>query len=101
MDQLAKGTLWQFFTVQQLINFYIQQEGYIKWDVSLHGRELYQLKPTLGSRNKFQYLTRAQEVVITWLRLGLSRPKGSLSYHEDRSQIALTIENVHLECTVL
>ena len=57
MDQLAKETLdhdidplttVHFADLKPLVNSYIQQEGQIKWDVSIHGRDLYLLKPTLG-----------------------------------------------------
>ena len=41
----------------------------IKWDVAVHGRDIYILKPTLGPPKKFQYLTRAKEIVFTRLRI--------------------------------
>ena len=34
-------------------------------DVSIHGRDLYFLKPTLGPPKRFRHLTRAEEVVIS------------------------------------
>ena len=79
MDQLAKETLdhdidplttVHFADVKALVNSYIQQEVQIKWDVSIHGRDLYLLKPTLGPPKRFRHLTRAEEVVITRLRIG-------------------------------
>ena len=39
----------------------MQQEVQIKWDVSIHGRDLYLLKLTLGPPKKFQHQTRAEE----------------------------------------
>ena len=53
-----------------LVNSYIRQEVQIKWDVSIHGTDLYLLKPTLGPLKRFRRLTRAEEVVITRLRIG-------------------------------
>ena len=40
------------------------------WDVAVHGRDIYLVKPTLGPPKKFQHLTRAEEVVITRLLIG-------------------------------
>ena len=74
VDQLAKETLDQeidplasvhYTELKPLVNSYIQQ-----WDVAVHGRYLYLVKPTLGQPKKFQRLTRAEEVVITRLRIG-------------------------------
>ena len=57
VDQLAKEildhdinplTTVHFADLKSLVNSYIQQEFQIKWDVSIHGRGLYFLKPTLG-----------------------------------------------------
>ena len=59
-----------FADLKPLVNSYIQQEVQIKWDVSIHGRDLYLLKPTLGPPKRFRHLTRADEVVITRLRIG-------------------------------
>ena len=76
VDQLAKETLdhnidplanVHHADLKPLVNSYIQQLGQTKWDVAVHGRDLYLLKPTLGPPKKFQYLTRAEEVVITGL----------------------------------
>ena len=79
MDQLAKETLNQeidplagvhYTDLKQLVNSYIQQLVQTKWDVAVHGRDLYLVKPTLGQSKKFQRLTRAEEVVITRLWIG-------------------------------
>ena len=90
-----------------MVNSYIQQEVQIKWDVSIHGRDLYLLKPTLGPPEKFKHLTRAEDVVITKLRIGhtkatksqiLSRGPPTACQHCGQT---LTIEYMLLECTVL
>ena len=82
MDQLAKETVdhdidplttVHFADVKPLVNSYIQQEVKIKWGVSILGRDLYLLKPTLGPHKRFRHLTRAEEVVITQLRIGHSK----------------------------
>ena len=56
----------------------IQQEVQIKWDVPTHGRDLYLLKPTLGPPKRFRHLTRAEEVVITRLRIGHTKPQNPI-----------------------
>ena len=56
--------------MKPLVNSYIQKLVQTKWDVAVHGRDLYLVKPTLGPPKKFQHLTRAAEVVITRLRIG-------------------------------
>ena len=88
-------------------NSYIQQEVHIKWDVSIHGRDLYLLKPTLGPSKRFRHLTRAEEVVITRLRIGHTKAtkshilsRGPPTACQHCGQI-LTIEHILLECTVL
>ena len=116
VDQLAKETLdhdidplttVHFADLKPLVNSYIQQEVQIKWDVSIHGRDLYLLKPTLGPPKIFRHLTRAEEVVITRLRIGhtkatkshiLSRGPPTACQHCGQT---LTIEHILLECTVL
>ena len=79
VDQLAKETLDQdidplasvhYTDMKPLVNSYIQKFVQTKWDVAVHGRDLYLVKPTLGPPKKFQHLTRAEEVVITRLRIG-------------------------------
>ena len=75
--------------------------------MAVHGRDLYLLKPTLGPPKKFQYLTRAEEVVITRPRIGhtkatkahiLSRGPPTMCHHCDQT---LTIDHMLLECAVL
>ena len=79
VDQLAKETLDQdidplakvhYTYMKPLVNSYIQKLVQTKWDVAVHGRDLCLVKPTLGPPKKFQHLTRAEEVVITRLRIG-------------------------------
>ena len=93
--------------LKPLVNSCIQQEVQIKWDVSIHARDLYLLKPTLGPPKRFRHLTRAEEVVITWLRIGhtkatkshiLSRGPSTACQHCGQT---LTIEHILLECTSL
>ena len=93
--------------LKPVVNSYIQQEVQIKWDVSIHGRDLYLLKPTLGPPKIFKHLTRAEEVVITRLRIGhtkatkshiLSRGPPTACQHCGQT---LTIEHMLLECTML
>ena len=57
VDQLAKETHNQdidplasihYTDMKQLVNSYIQKWGQTKWDVAVHGRDLYIVKPTLG-----------------------------------------------------
>ena len=88
------------------MNSYIQQGGQTKWDVSIHVRDLYLLKPTLGPPRKSKHLTRAEELVITRLRIGhtkvtrshiLSRGPPTACQHSGQT---LTIEHMLLECTV-
>ena len=116
VDQLAKETLdhdrdplttVHFADLKPLVNSYIQQEVQIKWDVSIHGRDLYLLKPTLGPSKRFRHLTRAEEVVITRLRIGhtkatkshiLSQGPPTACQHCGQT---LTIEHILLECTML
>ena len=116
VDQLAKGTLdhdihplttVHYADLKPVVNSYIQQDVQIKWDVSIHGRDLYLLKPTLGPPRKFRHLTRAEEVLITTLRIGytkatkshiLSRGPPTACQHCGQT---LTIKHMLLECTVL
>ena len=115
VDQLAKETLdhdinplttVHFANLKPLVNSYIQQEVHIKWDVSIHGRDMYLLKPTLGTPKRFSHLTRTEEVVITRLRIGhtkatkshiLSRGTPTACQHCGQT---LTIEHILFECTV-
>ena len=114
VDQLAKGALdhdidplttvhCRFETTSKLL-----QEVQTKWDVSIRGRDLYLVKPTLGPPKKFQHLTRAEEVVITRLRIGHTKPtksshilsRGPPTTCQHCGQ-TLTIEPMLLGCTVL
>ena len=116
VDQLAKETLDQdidplatvhYTDMKPLVNSYIQKLVQTKWDVAVHGRDLYLVKPTLGPPKKFQYLTRAEEVVITRLRIGhtkatkshiLSRGPPTGCHHCGQT---LTIDHMLLECALL
>ena len=116
VDQLAKETLDQdidplanvhYTDMKPLVNSYIHKLVQTKWDVSVHGRDLYLLKPTLGPPKKFQHLTRAEEVVITRLRIGhtkatkshiLSRGLPTGCHHCGQT---LTIDHMLLECALL
>ena len=116
VDQLARETLdhdidplanVHHADLKPLVTSYIQQLVQIKWDVAVHGRDLYLLKPTLGPPKKFQHLTRAGEVVITRIRIGhtkaikshiLSRGTPTACHHCD---LTLSIDHMLLECAVL
>ena len=93
--------------MKPLVHSYIQKLVQTKWDVAVHGRDLYLVKPTLGPPKKFQHLTRAEEVVITRLRIGhtkatkshiLSRGPPTGCHHYGQT---LTIDHMLLECTLL
>ena len=116
VDQLAKETLDQeidplagvhYTDLKPLVNSYIQQLVQTKWDVSVYSRDLYLVKPTLGQPKKFQCLTRAEEVVITRLRIGhtkatkshiLSRKPPTACHHYGQT---LSIDHMLLECAVV
>ena len=116
VDQLAEETLdhnidplanVHHADLKPLVNSFIQQLFQTKWDVAVHGRDLYLLKPTLGPPKKFQYLTRAEVVVITRLRIGhtkapkahiLSRGPPTTCHHCGQT---LTIDHMLLEYAVL
>ena len=92
--------------MKPLVN-YIKKLVQTKWDVSVHDRDLYLLKPTLGPPKKFQHPTRAEEVVITRLRIGhtkatkshiLSRGLPTGCYHCGQT---LIIDHMLLECALL
>ena len=116
VDQLAKETFGHdidplatvhFADLKPLLNPYIQREVQIKWGLSIHGRDLYLLKPTLGPSKRFRHLTRAEEVVITRLRIGHTKAtkshilsRGPLTACQHCGQ-TLTIEHILLECTLL
>ena len=96
----------QHADLKPLVNSYIQQLVQIKWDVAVHGRDLYLLKRTLGPGKKFQPLTRTEEVVIT--RLWIDHTKATKSHilscgpptchHCGQT---LTDDHMLLECAVL
>ena len=116
VGQLAKETFDQdidllasvhYTDLKPLVNSYIQKLVQTKWDVAVHGRDLDLVKPTLGPPKKFQHLTRAEEVVITRLRIGhtkatkshiLSRGPPTACHHCGQT---LTIDHMLLECAVL
>ena len=116
VDQLAKETLdhdinplttVHYADLKPLVNSYIKQEVQTKWDVSILGRDLYLLKPTLGPPKKFQHLTRAEEIVITRLRIGHTKATKSHIWSRGPTTTCqycgqtLTLEHMLLECTVL
>ena len=87
VDQLAKKTPDQeidplasvhYTDLKPPVNSYIQQLVQTKWDVALHGRYIYLVKPTLGQPKKFQCLTKAEDVVIT--RLGHTKATKSNNF---------------------
>ena len=92
---------------ETLVNSYIQQLVQIKWDVAVHGRDLYFVKPTLGPLMKFEHFTRAEEVVITRLRIGHTKATKShilswgppIACHHCGQ--TLTSDQMLLECAVL
>ena len=116
VDQLAKETLDQdiaplasvhYTDLKPLVNSYIYQLVQTKWDVAVHGRDLYLVKPTLGPPKEFQHLTRAEEIVITRLRIGHTNATKShilyrgppTAYHHYGQ--TLSIDHMLLECAVL
>ena len=79
VEQLAKETFDQdidplasahYTYWKPLVISYIQHLVQTKWDVAIHGWDLYLVKPTLGPPKKFHHLTRAVEFVIIRLRIG-------------------------------
>ena len=76
VEQLAKETLDQdteplanvdYTYMKPLIDSSIQQLAQTKWELAVHGRYLYLLKPTLGPPKNLKHLTRVEEIVITRL----------------------------------
>ena len=63
IDPLARV---HYAYLKSLVNYYIQQLVQIKRNVCVHDKDPYRLKPTLGPPKKGQYLTRVEEVFITW-----------------------------------
>ena len=93
--------------MKPLVNSYIQKLVQTKWDVAVHGRDLYLVKPTQGAPKKFQHLTRTEEVAITRLRIGhtkatksrmLSREPPTACHHCGQT---LTIDHTLQEYAVL
>ena len=112
VDQLAKETLdhdidplacVHYADLKPLVNSDIQQLVPIKWDVTVHGRDIYLLKPTLGPLKKFQHLTRAEEVVFTRLRISHTKThilsRGPPNTCHNCGQL-LPIDHMLLECAV-
>ena len=93
--------------MKPLVNSYIQKLVQTKWDVAVHGRDLYLVKPSLALPKKFQHLTRAEELVITRLRIG--HTKATKSHILSRGPPTgchqcgqtLTIDHMLLECPLL
>ena len=52
------------------VNAYVQQLTQVKWDVEVHGRDLYLLKANLAPPDRYKHLKRAEEVAMTRLRIG-------------------------------
>ena len=116
VDRLARETLDQDIDplasvhstdMKPLVNSNIKKLVQTKWDVVVHGRDLYLMKPTLGPPKKFQHLSRAEEFVITRLRIGhtkatkshiLSRGPPTGCHHCGQT---LTIDHMLLECALL
>ena len=93
--------------MKPLINSYIHTLVQTKWDVAVHGRDFYLVEPPLEPLKKFQHLTRAEEVVITRLRIGHTKankchtlPRGPPTVCHHCGQ-TLTIDHLLLECAVL
>ena len=100
VGQLAKETFDQeinplvgvhYTELKPLVNSYIQQLVQTKWDVAVHGRVLYLVKPTLGQPKKFQRVTRAEEVVITRLWIGHTKATRPISCPEDHPLLVTTV----------
>ena len=108
VNQLAKETIdhdkypltrFHYADLTPFVSSHIQQLVQIKWDVSIHSRDRYLLKPTIGPPKKFQYLTRAGEVILTRLWIchtnshNLFRKPPTTCHHCDQTP---TIDNVLL-----
>ena len=110
VDQLAKETLDQdidplasihYTDMKPLVNSYIQKLVQTKCDVAVHSIDPYLVKPTLEPLMKFQHLTRAEEVVITRLRIGHTKATKSnpISCPED-CRLVVTIVVKHWPLTI-
>ena len=107
MSSLNKSNPTNYAGLKPLVNSCIKPEVETKWNGSIYGRDRYLLKPTLGPPKKFQHLTRADEIVITWLGIGHTKAtkshilsRGPLTTFQHCSQ-TVTIEHMLLECAVL
>ena len=104
IDPLASVHYTEF---KPLDNSYVQQLVRIKWYVTVHGRDLYLAKPTLGPPKKFQNFTRAEEAVITRLRVDHTRATKSHILSQGPLNVChycgqtLTIDHILLEYAVL
>ena len=99
----SKCSLCRFETIYRS---YIQEVVHIKCGISVHGRHLYLLEPALRPPKRFKYLTRAEEAVITRLRIGHTKiTKSHISARGPPTTChhcgqTLTVDNMLLECTV-
>ena len=116
VDKLAKETLdpdidplasVHYTDIKPLVKSDIQKLVQTKWDVAVHGRDFYLVKPTLGPPKKFQRLTRTEEVVITRLRFGHTKATKSHILSRGPPTVChlcgytLTIDHMLLECAVI
>ena len=69
------------------------------------GTDLYLLRPTLGPHKNFQHMTRAEEVVITRLRIGHSKATNSYILSREPPTTfqccGQTMEDTLLKCAVI
>ena len=70
---------------EPLVNSYIQKLVQTKWDVAVHGEDIYLVKPTLGTPKKFQHLI-------------LSRGPPTGCHHCGQT---LTFDHMLVECALL
>ena len=86
------------------VNAYVQQLTQVKWDVEVHGRDLYLLKANLAPPDRYKHLKRAEEVAMTRLRIGhckatkghiVSRGPPAVCHHCGST---LSREHILLEC---
>ena len=100
----GKCPLYRLETTSQILHSAV---GSNQVGVAVHGTDLYLVKPTLGPPTKFHHLTRAEEVVLTWLRIGhtkatkshiLSRGPPTACHHCGQT---VTIDHMLLECALL
>ena len=109
-NQVGCSCAWQrslYFETNTGATEEVPAPNHDKWDVAVHGRDLYILKPTLGPPKKFQHLTTDEEVVITRLRIG--HTKATKSYILSRGPPTgchhcgqrLTIDHILLVCALL